>query len=180
MLVTQNQVRLASVGPCVCACRHVLSGEAAMTQQHTASVHTCAPRLRVCGHRQRLWPPRGRGKRLGLTQLLTGTGRPQASCDFAALLTCQTVSVGCKLPITERRGKVPAGASVSRRDFAAWARRHLPLGPPTCPSPQVQGPASPPLWPGLPEAGGATVTPPSPHPSVPGWPSSNICTQASP
>lgn len=42
VLVTQNQVHLAAVGTCVCACGHVLSGEAAMTQQHTASVRTCA------------------------------------------------------------------------------------------------------------------------------------------
>ena len=36
VLVTQNQVCV-----CVCACVHVLSGEAAMTQLHTASVCTC-------------------------------------------------------------------------------------------------------------------------------------------
>lgn len=62
-LVTQSQVHRASVGTCVCACRHVLPGEAAMTQQHALWAYLCGCAC-VCRHQQSLLPPRGWGKRL--------------------------------------------------------------------------------------------------------------------
>ena len=58
-----------------------------MTQPHGVGAYLCgcacvqAPAVALA--------PRGWGKWLGLTQLHLVTGRPQASCDFIALLTCQ-------------------------------------------------------------------------------------------
>lgn len=64
VLVTQNQVYTASVGTCVhVACRHVHTGEAAMTQPHRASsVCTCVDVSVCAGTEQKLLPPRGWGK----------------------------------------------------------------------------------------------------------------------
>lgn len=45
-----------------CACRHVHTEEAAMTQLHTASVCTCVDVSVCAGTEQKLLPPRGQGK----------------------------------------------------------------------------------------------------------------------
>lgn len=72
----------------LCACRHVLPGEAADSAAHGICAYLCGC-VCVCRQEQRLLPPRVWGKWWRLTQLRTVTGHPQAGSDFMALLTCQ-------------------------------------------------------------------------------------------